>query len=45
MECGEDGVGYGGGFGGWADVVDAQDVGSGEDGGGVGGEGGVEAGG
>ena len=36
-------VGDGGGFDGGADVVDAEDVGSGEDGGDVGGSGGVEA--
>ena len=44
LERGEDAVGDGGGFGGGADVVDAEDVGSGEDGGYVGGGGGVEAG-
>ena len=41
--CGEDAVGDGGGFYGGADVVDAEDVGSGEDCGYVGGGGGVEA--
>ena len=40
---GEDAVGDGGGFGGRADVVGADDVGAGEDGGCVGGGGGVEA--
>ncbi len=40
----EDGVGYGCGFEGGEDVVDADDVGSGEDGGYVGCGGGVEAG-
>ena len=39
---GEDAVGYGGGFGGGADVVGADDVGAGQDGGYVGGGGGVE---
>jgi hypothetical protein len=39
----EDGVGDGGGFAGGGEVVDAEDVGSGEDGGGLGGEGDVEA--
>ncbi len=39
----EDGVGDAGCFDGCGDVVDANDMSSGEDGGGVGGEGGVEA--
>jgi hypothetical protein len=43
LKGGEDAVGDGGCFGGGADVVDAEDVGSGEDGGGVGGGRGVEA--
>ena len=42
LTCGQDAVGDGGGFDGGADVVDAEDVGSGEDGGYVGGGGGVE---
>ena len=41
---GEDAVGDGGSFGGGADVVDADDVGSGEDGGYIGCGGGMEAG-
>ena len=44
LSGGEDAVGDGGGFGGGADVVDAEDVGSGEDGRCVGCGGGVEAG-
>ncbi len=44
LKGGKDAVGDGGGFDGGADVVDAEDVGSGEDGGYVGGGGGVETG-
>ena len=40
---GEDAVGYGGGFDCGADVVGADDVGAGEDGGYIGSGGGVEA--
>jgi hypothetical protein len=41
--CGEDAIGYGGGFYGGAHVMSAEDVGSGENGGYVGGGGRVEA--
>lgn len=44
LEGGEDAVGYGGGFGGGSNVVNAKDVSSGEDGGCVCGGGGVKAG-
>ena len=43
LESFHDAVGYRGGFDGRADVVGANDVGAGEDGGYVGGGGGVEA--
>ena len=44
LEGCEDAVGYGSGFGGGADVVDAEDVSSGEDGRSVCSGGGMEAG-
>ena len=43
LEGFQNAIGYGGGFDGRADIVGADDVGTGEDGGYVGGGGGVEA--